>query len=56
MHQRDIFNLGLTIGLMVASAYIGYLWGTHRMALAYGEAMSAEAIMYLVAKEQEGEG
>jgi hypothetical protein len=32
--------------------YAGYLWGTYSMAQAYGEAMSAEAILYLAAKEE----
>lgn len=33
--------------------YAGYLLGTHRMAEAYGEAMGAEALMYLAAKDSQ---
>lgn len=48
---RLVFT-GLVGGIMF---YSGYLWGTHRMSLAYGEVMSAEAIMYLAALDAEND-
>lgn len=33
--------------------YLGYKWGTCRMAIAYGEVMSAEAILYLAAMDSD---
>lgn len=47
MRKDQLFDIFLTLGLMATSTYLGYLWGTNRMADAYGEVMSAEAIMYL---------
>ena len=35
--------------------YSGYLYGTRSIRNAYGEVMSAEAIMYLAAKESQNE-
>lgn len=53
MKKDAVLDLFLTLGLMTASTYLGYVLGTRRMADAYGEAMSAEAIMYLAAKDSE---
>lgn len=53
MKKQQVFDLFLTLGLMAASTYLGYVLGTRRMADAYGEAMSAEALMYLAAKDSE---
>lgn len=53
MTKDQVFDIFLTLGLMAASTYLGYVWGTTRMANAYGEAMSVEALMYLAAKDSQ---
>lgn len=53
MTKDQIFDMLLTLGLMSAATYLGYVWGTTRMAKAYGEALSAEALMYLAAKDSQ---
>lgn len=51
-HEKAVTAL-VTILFGSACLYLGYIWGTHRMAAAYGEAISAEAIMYLVQRDME---
>ena len=53
MTKNQVFDMLFTLGLMSAATYLGYVWGTTRMAKAYGEAMSAETLMYLAAKDSQ---
>ena len=53
MKKQQVFDMFITLGLMAATTYLGYVWGTTRMTNAYGEALSAEALMYLAAKDSE---
>lgn len=53
MDKDQVIDIVFTLGLMACATYLGYVWGTSRMAKAYGEAMSAEALMYLAAKDSQ---
>lgn len=51
--NKELMKLGLYLIGGILIYYAGVQMGTYRMALAYGEAMSAEALMYLAAKDAE---
>lgn len=55
MNNDALVRAGLIFIIGGITFYAGYLWGTYRMGLAYGEAASAEALFYLAALDAEGE-
>lgn len=51
MDRNKLIILGLQFMTAGIFFYAGYMHGTRRMVETYGEVMSAEALMYLAAKD-----
>lgn len=51
--NEALVRVGLLFVIGGITFYAGYLWGTRNMISIYGDVMSAEAIAYLAALDEE---